>query len=316
MIGRPPALLAAWTRARGRRHPTTVPGPGCAGRRAARVAVAAVLLLVLAGSAAAGPLAVVAHRALIGPAYHRDGLLTFLVIGSDIGPPHRPGNPLRGRGDALHLVAVDPRSYRATIVDFPRDSLIAGRKVTEHLYRGGPEHVRGVLQDYTGIPIDFWALTTFRGLENLVTGMGGIDVVVDQPMRDPFSGSNFAPGPQRLNGGQALAYVRDRHSVRGGDFGRTRHQGDLLRFAHIQIRTHLWHPGTLARLVTLFSRNTVSNIPPGELLMLGVLATQIDPANVLQVPLSGGVGMQGSASVVFLAPGSTFERIRAGQVGP
>lgn len=278
---------------------------------AALLAVLALLLLTAVTAAAT-----VSLRANLRPSYGKDGLLVILAIGSDIGPPHRPGDPLRGRADGIHLIAVDTVAKRATIVNFPRDSLVGGRKVNAYLTIGGPQRLEAELEAFTGIPIDFWALTSFRSIENIVDGMDGVDVVVDQRMLDAFSGSDFHPGPRELRGHQALAYVRDRNSVVGGDIGRSRHHGDLMRYAHIQIVTHQSDLPTLVRLTALFARNTVTNIPPHELLQLAVLATQIDPANVRQVPLTGAVGFSGAASIVRLAPGSTFEEIRAGRVGP
>lgn len=284
--------------------------------RRIRACLAATVLLAILLATAGIATGAITPRAVLRPSYDRDGLLVVLVLGSDLGVPHRPGNPLRGRADAIHLVAVHPRTKRATIVDFPRDGFVDGMKLTDRLRAHGPQGVEATLETYTGIPIDFWTLTTFQGLTNLVDGMGGLDVVVDQPMRDRFSGSAFAPGPQRFNGAQALAYVRDRHSVRGGDFARTRHQGDALRFAHIQIRTHLSDVVSLARLSALFTANTVTNIPRREIPLLAALAIQIDPANVRQIPLTGRTGTAGKASVVWLSPGDTFARIRAGHVGP
>ena len=274
-------------------------------------------VMVILGLAAGSGLAMVAHLTVVRPAYGTDGLLTILAIGSDAGPPHRPGNIFAGRADAIHLIAVDPAARRATIVNFPRDSLVAGRKVNAFLALGGPERLRAEVEAFTGVPIDHWALTTFRGIELLTEGLGGIDVVVDTDMRDPFSGSNFRAGPQTFDGQQALAYVRDRKSVAGGDFGRTRHQGDLLRFAHAQVRARQSSLSELVRLVALFARTTSSSIPEQQLLPMAVLAVDIDPAAVRQVALSGSVGVgRGGASVVRLNVGDTFDRIRAGVVGP
>lgn len=274
--------------------------------------LAGALSLAFVGTSAA----LVAHHAVLRKSYGKDGLLTILVIGSDLGPPHRPADPLRGRADGVHLVSVDTKGKRATIVDFPRDAMIAGRKVNAHLHVGGPQRLEGALETYTGIPIDFWVLATFRSVENLVDGLGGVDIVVETRMQDPFSGSDFQPGPQRLAGWQALAFVRDRKSVPGGDFGRARNHGVLMRHAHRQIRERHGGMPELVRLVGLLSRNTVSNIPKAELLQLALLATEIPPERVMQVALGGTAGMEGKASVVRLAPGGTFDRIRAGQVGP
>lgn len=282
-------------------------------RRLAVAVLAAALVLGLAGAG----LAAAVHQAAVRPAYQKDSLLTLLVIGSDLGPPHRPANPLRGRADGVHLLAIDGNAKRVTIVSFPRDSLIGGTKVNAHLARGGPERLRGVLQEYAGVPIDFWILATFRSIEQLVDGLGGVDVVIDQRMNDPFSGSDLVPGPQRLPGWQALAYVRDRKSFGEGDVARSRNHGKLMSFTHAQIHASDPDLPELVRLVGLLARNTVSNIPPTELLPLALLALQIDPAQVRHVTLNGAVGMTGGgASIIRLNVGDTFDRIRAGQVGP
>lgn len=275
-------------------------------------ALAGLLALALLGAT----YGIASYSSVLRKSYLKDGLLTILVIGSDLGPPHRPADPLRGRADGVHLLTVDSHAKRATIVDFPRDSLVGGRKVNGHLALGGPQRLEAALEGYTGIPIDFWILATFRSIENMVDGLGGVDIVVETPMRDAFSGSDFQAGPQRIAGWQALAFVRDRKSVPGGDFGRTRNQGSLLRYTHAQVRRAHGSLPELLRLTGLLARNTVTNIPPAELLQLALLATEIPPEHVLQVPLGGSAGMENGASVVRLAPGGIFDRLRAGQVGP
>lgn len=275
------------------------------------------VLLVLVGTLTTAAVAAAVHRTNVRPGYGGDGLLVILAIGSDIGPPHRPGNPLRGRSDGVHLIAVDPGNRRATVVDIPRDTLVGGRKLSEQLYHQGPDALAATVTQFTGVNIDYWALMTFRSIENVVDGLDGVQVHVEHPMRDRFSGSNFAPGPQRLRGHQALAFVRDRKSVPGGDFGRSRNHGNLLRAAHAQIRAEASDLPGLTRLIGLFSRNTVTNIPSTQLLPMALLAVQIDPAHVRQDALQGAIGVgAGGASVVHLRPGAAFERIRAGHVGP
>jgi polyisoprenyl-teichoic acid--peptidoglycan teichoic acid transferase len=283
------------------------------GRSGARSVVVAVLIVaLLAGNA----LAVTGFRADIRLAYRKDGLLTILAIGSDIGPPHRPGDPQGGRADGLHLIAVDTQQRKATIVDFPRDSLIGGRKVNAYLATGGPDRLVAEVERFTGVPIDFWALTSFKGLEGLVDGMGSVDVDVPHAVTSPEAGARLEAGPQTLAGWQALGFTRDRKSQPQGDFTRTRNQGVLLRAAHAQMVTRQADLLSMTHLVGVFLRNTFTDIPRNEVMPMALLAAQIDPANVLQVPLAGGVGTVGGASVVRLAPGDAFDRIRSGVVGP
>src|SRR5437870_1883600 len=92
------------------------------------------------------------------------------------------------------------------------------------------------VESITGITIDFWMLTSFPGLTNLVNGIGGLTVKVPYPMHDSFSGANFHPGVQHLTGKQALAFSRDRHDVPGGDLGRSHDQGILFTAALAKLR--------------------------------------------------------------------------------
>ena len=272
------------------------------------VVVLAVLLL--------GALALSTYRTVLRSAYAHDGLLVMLVVGSDAGPPYRPGDPLRGRADAIHLVAVDTTARRATVVDIPRDSVIGGTKVNAHLATGGPDALVGQLESFTGLTIDHWVLTTFRGFERLTADLGGVDVVVDEPMHDSSSGSDFEPGPAHVEGARALAFARDRHSLSDGDFGRTRHQGELLLAIHRRVVAQRPGPRGLVDLVATVGRTTVSDVPLSDLLPLAVLAADIEPEAVDHVPLSGRTAMLGDASVVYVEPGDTFARIADGNVGP
>lgn len=284
--------------------------------RLGRTLGALVLAVALVGAGAGALVAEVVNQVVVRPGYADDDLLVMLVIGSDQGPHHRPGNPLEGLADAIHLLVVDTRTSRMTIVDLPRDSWIAGSKVNGHLASGGPERLERVLEEWTGLPIDYWILSTFRGMERMVEGLGGIDAVVEHPMHDRYSGTNLEPGAQRLDAQQALAFTRDRRSVPGGDLGRTRNQGLLIRFAHAQMRVHHDDLAQVLRLVQLLAQNTVSNIPPGQLLPLALLALRIEPEAIAQETIRGPTGFIGAQSIVHAQPGEVFDRLRAGQVGP
>lgn len=280
-------------------------------RRIGRTGVGVALAVLLLGA-----LAVSTYRTVVRPAYADDGMLVVLVVGSDVGPPYRPGDPLRGRADAIHLAAVDIGARRATVVDIPRDSVIGGTKVNAHLATGGPDALVSQLESFTGLTIDHWMLTTFSGFEQLTVALGGADVVVDEPMHDSSSGSDFEPGPAHVEGATALAFTRDRHSLSDGDFGRTRHQGELLLAIHRRAVGQRPGPGELVDLVATVGRTTVSDVPTHDLLPLALLALEIPPEAVDHVSLTGRTAMLGGASVVHVEPGDAFARIAEGHVGP
>jgi polyisoprenyl-teichoic acid--peptidoglycan teichoic acid transferase len=273
---------------------------------------------LLLGLMSAAAVASVVHRAKVHSSFDGDGLVTILAIGSDIGPPYRPGDPRRGRADALQIISVDPKVKRATIVSLPRDSFMGGDKVNAHLARGGPERLVSVIESATGVPIDHWVLMSFRSFEDAVDGMGGLEIQVKRPMVDRYSKANFkSAGVHHVDGKEALAFTRTRYALPDGDFGRTRHQGDFLRALHRHLRRT--DPGLveLAEMAALLQQTSETSIPPRELIPLGMLALDIHPNQVLHVPLKGSLGKtRGGASIVRLNPGDTFRRIRNGRVGP
>lgn len=258
----------------------------------------------------------VALRATYAEAPPGDGLLVVLAIGSDEGPPHRPGNPLRARADGIHLLVVDPVANAMTVVDIPRDSAIGGAKVNAHLAFGGPDRLVARLEEWSGLDIDHWVLGSFWSLEQVATGLGGIEVDVEVPMNDRFSGTNLAPGLQRLDAGQALAFARDRKSLADGDIGRSRNHGRLMIAALAQMRRE--HPDLqqVLGLVTLLERSTASDIPPGSLLTMALTALRLEPSSIEQVTISGPFGTLGGQSIIRPQPGDLFARLTAGQVGP
>src|SRR5207249_2152069 len=122
---------------------------------------------------------------------------------------------------------------------------------------------------------------------------------VDMPMHDSLSGADFDPGPQLLDGGQALAFSRDRH-LTGGDFTRSKHQADLLIATLLQMKAKAAEGGYPELAVSFLLDDTYTDVPPPEIYRLAKLALTIDPAKVANVVAPGGVGSAGGASIVVL----------------
>ena len=231
--------------------------------------------------------------------------LFVLVIGSDV----REGDARAGRGDSLHLVALDPNAGRGTIIGIPRDSYVpipglGSSKINAALARGGPERMVQTVSQLAGVPIHYWALTEFSRFRQLVDSVGGVEVDVPYAMADSASGANFPAGRRRMNGAEALAFSRNRKSVPGGDFERSRNQGRLLLASLAQFRRDAGSPLKLAGYLLAFNRFVETNVPARELLELAAIGRRIDPAKVENLVLPGGGGSAGGASVVNLGPGA------------
>jgi LCP family protein required for cell wall assembly len=245
-----------------------------------------------------------AQKAGYLPQPSADRLIVVLAIGSDA----RRGERIdRLRSDSIHLIAVNPRRGAGTILGFPRDAYvnIPGRgtaRINEAMVLGGPSLLVRTVQSITGIKIDYWALTSFKGFSRMVNGIHGLTVRVRYPMHDRASGTNFNRGRRRLKGGQALAFARDRHSPSNGDFGRSQNQGRLILSALNKFNgAFAADPTALFRWIQVGIKNVKTDLRLGELIDLGLLAAQIHPGKVRNVVAPGSVGMSGSASVVHLS---------------
>jgi polyisoprenyl-teichoic acid--peptidoglycan teichoic acid transferase len=245
-----------------------------------------------------------AHGTSFVPALEGKRPLFILALGSDA----RPGeNVSRLRADSIHILGINLRQRRATILGFPRDSYVpipghGSSKINDAMTLGGPELMVRTVEQLTGIRMDFWLLTSFRGMSQMVNGVGGITVRVPYPMHDPYSGANFKAGRQRLGGSKALAFARNRHDTPNGDFSRSLNQGLLMTSALGELRKDFdKSPTVLFRWIAILWRNVDTDLPAPTLFDLALTATQVKPGSVRNVVVPGTTGSAGAASVVFIS---------------
>jgi LCP family protein required for cell wall assembly len=80
------------------------------------------------------------------------------------------------------------------------------------------------VRSLTGVPIDYFAEINLAGFYDLARSLGGVEVCLNHPVYDSFSGADFPAGRQRLDASQALSFVRQRHELDNGDLDRTHRQ--------------------------------------------------------------------------------------------
>jgi LCP family protein required for cell wall assembly len=244
------------------------------------------------------------REASLSPSVPSDGLLFVLVIGSDA----RPGQSSTSgtRGDAIHIVAVNPKRGIVSILGIPRDSYVsipgAGTgKINGALAVGGPELMVRTVERLTGIHIDAYVLTGFAGFEHMVKAVGGFSIDIPYGMHDSYSGAHFRRGPTHLSGRQALALARNRHDAPGGDFGRSKNQGRIIVAAMREFQSDLRKdPLTALRwglAAARFMKTDLSLTQTMELL-LAVPSFARNP--VRNEVVYGSGSMVGSSSVIRL----------------
>ncbi len=235
-----------------------------------------------------------------GPA-HR----TILVIGSDA----RPGQAqLRFRADSLHIVTAVPARRTGALVGIPRDTWVddplGGQDKIAHLMAStGPEVELQGVRDFTGVPIEGYVVTGFKGFTELIDTLGGL--LVDVPFRivtNGFEGQPSIPaGTQRLAGIRALLFARMRKTVPGGDFTRSRHQGIIMlaALAEAQRRGLLAVPGLLETLL----RHAWTDLDAEDLINVALSAFYIGVESAENVVLPGSTARASTgASIVNLDP--------------
>ena len=103
------------------------------------------------------------------------------------------------------------------------------RIFNSNLEDGGVSCVVATVMQNTGVSIDHVMTVDFTGFKNIVDAMGTVEICTTSPVKDKYSGLDLAAGRHRLDGEQALAFVRTRHGVGdGSDTGRVRLQQDFL----------------------------------------------------------------------------------------
>lgn len=254
------------------------------------------------------------HRAHEGAHRPVPGRPVFiLAIGSDA-REKRGEDISKARADSLHIIALDPRSRKASIVGIPRDSYvpIPGRgrnKINAALFFGGPKLMVRAIEQLSGCSFDYYMLIGFEGFKKLVKDFGGVPVDVPTRMVDDSAHIDLQPGEQTLSAPDALGFARSRKTAATpqGDFNRSEHQGLLLLGALRKAREELRdQPGLILKYLALVMRTVETDIPLSEALELGLLASTIDAGDVKNTVTPGETRtIAGAGSIVDLSSRAT-----------
>jgi LCP family protein required for cell wall assembly len=245
-----------------------------------------------------------------------EGPRRVLVVGSDA----RKGQPVeRSRADSLHIVGFDGRGGGG-IVGIARDAYVpmatGGQgKINSALVFGGPVAMQRTVVSATGVPLEGYLITGFDGFRKLINGIGGLPLNVPVAINDKDAQANIKAGPNKFTGREALAYSRARHTVAGGDFGRSVNQGRLIKAA--AGLTKLAGPSRLPRFLRSVGRRVGTNLSAEQVLTLAAAAYVTKPAKVKNRVAAGGFGMSSDGQSIVLLDANArrlFADIRDGNL--
>jgi LCP family protein required for cell wall assembly len=216
--------------------------PGRRGRRIALIAGIVVAILIVGTASSYFWLNSKLNRSVTLPAFagQSDGQ-NWLIAGSD-GRDGLTNQEIRalhvgfdfGTDNSDSLMLLHIGSGRPVLISIPRDSYVpipgfGYYKINGALGFGGPALLIKTVENVTGLRINHYVGIGFLGLVNVVNGVGGVNICLPTALRDVASGANFKAGCQTMNGAEALAFVRDRHSFADEDLQRMQDQRAFLK---------------------------------------------------------------------------------------
>ncbi len=202
----------------------------------------------------------------------------------------RAGDDVSTNTDTIILVRIPNNGQSATAISIPRDSYVQapglGKMKINGVYgsvhlekmkelvetdgmdpalaapqatEAGREALIKTVAKLTGVTVDHYAEIGLLGFALITDALGGVDVCLKEPVYEPLSGADFPAGWQKLDGPQALSFVRQRHDLPRGDLDRvTRQQVVMASLAHQVISSKtLSSPATLSRLEAAIQRSVV-----------------------------------------------------------
>ncbi len=236
------------------------------------------------------------------------GAFTVLLLGSDNDAKFQSNAVLT---QSMILARVDPATKHVTMLSIPRDlyvSLSTGGtdKIDKAYLNGGADASIATVERNFHVHIDHYAWIGLLGLVHLIDQVGGVDVVASNPVLDDFypkdlGGNNpydiervaVLPGPQHMDGMEALKYVRSRHDDLRSDFGRSVRQQQVL----LALRAK-------AKLLGIADVPDIANAMSGE------FTTDMSISQVGDLlPIAGNVSLSNVQQVVLQPPYSSAETV-------
>jgi polyisoprenyl-teichoic acid--peptidoglycan teichoic acid transferase len=196
-----------------------------------------------------------------------DGPLNVLVLGVDTRPDSQE---MGSRTDTIMLVQVVPKSGDVKLLSVPRDLLVEVQpgerdKINAAYNYGGVNETIDVLEHYSGIPVDHFAVVDFEGFERVIDAMGGVRVDVgDGQFPEKW---RMGEDVQRLNGHKALIFARYRGTP-GADLDRMQRQRELV--GALRSEALRWHTvKTLPEIMAVMNENVQTDLDLTGAITLG-----------------------------------------------
>jgi len=224
------------------------------------------------------------------PASHKEGFYNILIVGTD-----DDGT----RTDTIMIARMDVKDHTVAIMSIPRDTLIESAMPVPKIngayaYVGkgekGIKNLKSHLATLLGFEVDGYAMIDLDAFVELVDLVKGVEF--DVPMRMYYSDPtqdlyiDLQPGPQTLNGEQAMQLVRFRKGYATQDIQRTQVQQQFLKALAKKCLNvvNLTKVGEMARI---FAENVTTDLSVGNIAYFGQELLKCDFDNMYTYTLEG-----------------------------
>jgi polyisoprenyl-teichoic acid--peptidoglycan teichoic acid transferase len=184
----------------------------------------------------------------------------ILLLGSDTrGATGNDLESIRGQRSDTIMVAHIPASRDSLyVMSIMRDSWVeipghGEAKINAALSFGGVPLVVQTVEALIDARIDHIAIVDFESFKGMTEAVGGVEI--ENQVAFEARGYKFPAGIQKLNGEEALSYVRARYPFRDGDYQRVRNQQTYIKglMSSVLSTDTLLNPGKLSALVDAVS---------------------------------------------------------------
>jgi LCP family protein required for cell wall assembly len=247
-----------------------------------------------------------------------DDRVNFLLLG--VGGSGHDGPELT---DTIIFGSLKPSTSEVGLISVPRDLNV---NIPEYGYRkinnvnafaemnnrgSGPAATAAVIEEILGEPVHYTIKVDFKGFEEIIDDLGGIDVYVERdftdttyPLDDQLGSVetiSFTEGWTHMSGNTALKYARSRHGSNGegSDFARAARQQKMLLAVKDKTLSLgvLLNPAKLNRILGTIQDNVKTNLTLWEMMRFAKYAPDINSEDIAMHVLDNRGGLLYDANI-------------------
>lgn len=228
------------------------------------------------------------------------GQTNILLIGTG-GEGHDGANLT----DTIIVASIDYDHKLVPMLSIPRDFYIQeGQQRINSVYdtgynlkgsREGIETLQEVVEEITGLDIQYYVKVDFQGFVDIVDALGGVEINVENAIYDPyypkgetiyFETFRIDEGVQTIDGETALKYARSRKTT--SDFDRAKRQQQLLfaiKEKALQLNI-LTDAGKIGKIYDSVDDSIETNLSLGEIIQMGNLAKDFQKESIFPLVIN------------------------------